>query len=102
MEEAEQAMVGLDQSFDPNAELEDWGPFQPGLGEETRSPSGMYDEEDMDGAFWCWVVGVGVLGWMLCMFVWVLTYLPTTASGGIKAVAIATPTIVPSRPRIMA
>ena len=27
---------------------------------------------------------------------------PTTASGGIKAVAIATPTIVPSRPRITA
>lgn len=51
MEEAEQAMVGLDQSFDPNAELEDWGPFQPGLNEETRSPSGMYDEEDMDGEF---------------------------------------------------
>lgn len=45
------ASMGLaDQSFDPNAELEDWGPFQP-LGEETRSPSGMYDEEDMDGAF---------------------------------------------------
>ena len=27
---------------------------------------------------------------------------PTAASGGIKAVAMATPTMVPSRPRIMA
>ena len=27
---------------------------------------------------------------------------PTTASGGISAVAIATPTIAPSRPRIIA
>lgn len=42
--EAEHAGL-TEQSFDPNAELEDWGPFQP-LGEETRSPSGMYDEED--------------------------------------------------------
>lgn len=67
MEEAEQAMVGLDQSFDPNAELEDWGPFQPGLGEETRSLSGMYDEQDMDGAFGCWVVSGCRVDMCVCM-----------------------------------
>ena len=61
LQDSDNVGLGPDQSFDPTAELEDWGPFNPL--DDTRSEVGEGESSfEQDGA--C----VAAFGWMLAIY----------------------------------